>query len=356
MKTILYGICGIGNGHFYRQLPIISKLLQDPGIQIIFFAYQSSLVLLNQYFQIFPNVKIFEVNVPYYKGDKLGLNFEETSQLNKNFNFNINFDAFAKVQKITSHIDLVISDYEPFSAQLGYAYGAQVITIDQQSKFFTQNTPSDIQGFTCRDEVMRLGMFFPKATRLACSFFNVEPANDVQIFAPIFRPELKKIKPTVTKNNIVVYLSAQNGFQQSLDEFLDVLRQFSAYRFDVYVKNATPSVDTNLYLHSHGDPSFDDTLARCEGVISTAGHSLLSECMFLGKPVYAMPMALYEQQLNAKIIDDYCLGMKEDVVVERQLNKFLSMIQMYRYNISHSIIINRGDGLDGIMRVIYNNL
>ena len=111
-----------------------------------------------------------------------------------------------------------------------------------------------------------------------------------------------------------------------------------------------------MYLHPHGDPSFDDTLARCEGVISTAGHSLLSECMFLGKPVYAMPMALYEQQLNAKIIDDYCLGVKEDVVAERQLNKFLSMTQMYQYNISNSTIINRGDGLDDIMRVIYNNL
>ena len=29
MKKILYGICGIGNGHFFRQLPIIETLLKQ---------------------------------------------------------------------------------------------------------------------------------------------------------------------------------------------------------------------------------------------------------------------------------------------------------------------------------------
>lgn len=356
VKTILYGICGIGNGHYYRQLPIILELLKNPDIQIIFFAYKNSLSLLREMFQNNANVKIIEVNVPYYKGDERGLNFSQTAGLNQNFNFDINFQAFSQVEKLVHQIDLVISDYEPFSAQLGYAFDCPVVTIDQQSKFFTKNTPAIISGTTCRDEIMRLGMFFPKATRLACSFFEVEPAHDVQIFPPIFRPELKNTKIKVLPGKFLVYISAQEGFHQPIENLLESLKTFTEANFDVYLKNAHPVEFENIKVHPHGCSSFDLNLANCSGVIATAGHSLLSECMYLEKPVYAMPLDLYEQQLNAKVIDDNCLGLKNTTFSVQTFEKFTEFLEMYRYNIQHSTALKRGDGLEQILDVLFTQL
>lgn len=356
MKTVLYGICGIGNGHFYRQLPIITKLLDIKQLRIIFFAYQNSLSLLKKHFSANPNVHIFEVNVPYYKGDTVGLNFQETKQLNRNFNFDINFEAFSLVQKTTPTVDLVISDYEPFSAQLGYAYNAPVVTIDQQSKFFTRNTPESINGFTCTDEIMRLGMFFPKATRLACSFFNVEPANDVQVYPPILRNELKEFNLFSINNKIVVYLSAQDGFFQEKEDFIAILRKFENTTFDVYLKDAIRAEVCNINIYPHGCASFDTNLTTCSAVIATAGHSLLSECMFLKKPVYAMPMQLYEQQLNAKIIGDNNLGVNRNALFAPDLEYFIKSLEEYRYNIETTNSLNRGDGLHGILKSVQSLL
>jgi Glycosyl transferase family 1 len=49
--------------------------------------------------------------------------------------FQENIAAMAQAQKMIGKPDLVISDYEPVSAQYAYAYDAPLITVDQQSKY-----------------------------------------------------------------------------------------------------------------------------------------------------------------------------------------------------------------------------
>lgn len=347
MKKVLYGICGIGNGHFFRQVPVIDHLLAHQN-QILFFAYGESLKLLSRY-EFNPLVKIIEVSVPYFIGNSEGVDFVTSEKINSQFDYSINLKALAQAQTWLGKPDLVISDYEPVSAQYGYAYSAPVVTIDQQSKFFTRSTPKSINGFNCQDEIMRLNMFFPVAHRIACSFFKVPEKNNVTIVPPLYRQSIKDIVRNPQDNQFVVYLSAQAGFKQSLSEVIDIVKirkeQFHIFTKEIY----TEQLPDNVWIYPHESSDFDKLLSTCSGVISTAGHNLLGECMFLNIPVYAMPIDLYEQQLNAYMLSEFCYGLNNSQFSAVSLDEFIQKNKFYKEHIRHSQVLLKEDGTQKLL-------
>lgn len=335
MAKILYGICGIGNGHLFRQLPILQALCQTH--EIIIFTYGDALNYLRK--NILSNTRLIEVAVPFYVGTPNGLDFSLTLQHNNCDFFTINTAAMAYVQEQWGKPDIVLSDYEPVSAQYAYAYNAPFITIDQQSKYllYSDLFPHEIDGLRYIDEQMRLRMFFPVANeRIACSFFNV-PSNDahVTIVGSTIRNTIKA-QPLTKKTSIVVYLSKQMNISQSLDELIGVMSKFSNTDFNIFVAdnyNVHCALPNHIKVYSHGHPDFTTMLASSHGVIATAGHSLLSECMVLGKPVYALSLDVYEQKLNAYVIEQFKLGCSNTCVDVEKLKIFIDNLKLYTHNI-----------------------
>src|SRR3989344_8837787 len=174
MNKILYGVCGIGSGHTHRQLPLIEHF--SKSCRIIVFAYGYSLDFYKKHFKDNSNVSIVPVAVPFYVGNENGIDLEATKKLARNQG--IDFDstnAKAKEQiSVTLGLpDLVITDYEPISAQFAYDNDIPLVTIDQQSKYLCADCPDRIGNVSVAEELARLKMFFPKAdTRIACSFFK----------------------------------------------------------------------------------------------------------------------------------------------------------------------------------------
>lgn len=352
MSKILYGVCGIGNGHFYRQKPIIDLLLKE-GHQLLFFAYGES---YNKLIHLVDPATVILVDVPYLPGNNDGLDFKSAIACNKNYNIERNLNAFAVTQQLIGRPDLVISDYEPLSAQYGYAYDAPILTIDQQSKFLTHCTPPELNGFNSIDEQMRLRMFFPKANRVACSFFKL-PQNktDVLIVPPVYRNEILNIKSTPISKTYLIYLSAQNGFNQSLDSIVSILLK-RPETFHIFTKDPYPNTN-NIQIHPYNDADFVSLLATTSGVISTAGHNLLSECMYLNIPVYSMPLSLYEQQLNSYIIGKNHFGISHPILETDTLEVFTNNIEQYRHNIRNSDLLFKAEnGLITINKTIHGML
>jgi uncharacterized protein (TIGR00661 family) len=61
-------------------------------------------------------------------------------------------------------------------------------------------------------------------------------------------------------------------------------------------------------------PEFVHDLARCACVVSTAGHQLISEACFLGKPMLAIPEpGQYEQYINAFYLEKVGGGRRCDL-------------------------------------------
>ncbi len=124
MKKVIYGICGIGNGHLYRQLPIIEFFLQNSH-KIMIFTYGTAYeFFINKFIPSLPLEKnglihVALVDVPYFIGNKEGLDFVKAAEINSTMAMKNNLEAFAKAQKYIGSPDLIISDYEPYSAQYG---------------------------------------------------------------------------------------------------------------------------------------------------------------------------------------------------------------------------------------------
>jgi uncharacterized protein (TIGR00661 family) len=366
---ILMGSCGIGNGHTFRQLPVFLHLLENYH-QIMVFAYGTSLLYFKKNYGGHANVTVVEVANPFFVGNTNGLDYYATQHLasNKQNFHEMNCSAMAKAQEKLGKPDLVISDYECVSAQYAYAEGAPLVTLDQQSKFLCGRF-DNIDGTNPQDEVKRLSMFFPKAkARLAISFFNLIPndekVEDVSIFPPIIRQELIDIKNNKqdsnvqkTRKSILVYFSEQDFKEQYTNQPIEVLKDFPESDFHVFLPSSVVAQgwSESVKIYSHGDPNFLKILSEADGVISTAGHTLLSEALFLEKPLYVMPIArLYEQQINAQVVAVNGFGLKHSCLTKNFLQQFLNNLQIYTNNIREdkNNALLKGTGKEAILQKI----
>jgi uncharacterized protein (TIGR00661 family) len=365
---ILYGVCGIGMGHTYRQLPLLDNLAAEA--EIVLFAYGESLAFYSKHFAGNPNVHIVRVSVPFYYGNADGLDKVKTRQgiiddeRRGIHHWRINMDARNRMHELIGKPDFCVSDYCPMTARMAYATGAPLVTIDQQSKYLVGDYTEVLGGTTSKDEVERLRLFFPEADlRLACSFFRVplsaDAREEVTILPPIIKPaivDLKNRRAAIASgqsgapgNSVVVYISSQREFVQPLEEVLEVLKGVPEFNFNVYVKELPEALaaasPANVKLRRHGDPRFLDHLAECRALISTGGHSLVSEVMFLGIPAYLIPLAVYEQQVNSHIVGRNGFGVCADNVNLPELRGFLANLDDYAENIRRDeTVLVRGSG------------
>lgn len=361
-RKILFGVTGIGYGHTFRQLPIIDYFaaLSD----VVIFAYDRSLEYFSRRFDRHSHVTVLRVAVPFIVGSPTGLDFEKTAghPANKNVDFlGINSRVMAETEKMIGKPDLVISDYEPISAQYAYAHGSPLVTLDQQSKYLCADMPESLSGFTFADEIARLHLFFPRATaRLAVSFFRVpkrKGGDFVRIFPPTIREEIIRLKPECRpeKETVLVYVSAARDFPQSIASVAAACGSAKGITFHAFLPEtlhatAAPFASDRFIVHTHGDPMFYRILKKSSAIIATAGHSLLSEAMFLEIPVYAMPVAPYEQHMNAKIIADNHFGVSQKTVRPAVLRNFLGKRDYFRNAIHRDrTILNRGPGQEKII-------
>lgn len=371
MKKILFGVTGIGLGHTFRQLPIIEHYVEK-GAKIVIFAYDKSLDFYSNRFGQTKNVHVVPVAVPFFVGNNNGLDFEATriSKFNQKINFlNINCKAWKRAAAILGKPDVVISDYEPVSAQYAYSLDAPLVTLDQQSKYLCGNFERELGGFTYQDEVVRLHMFFPKAaTRIAVSFFKVDrridSKDDVLIFPPVLRTSIINIKrnPYYERPSILVYISSARDFPQGIEAIQNICKQINNVNFYISLPKDAIQKDglkkyKNIKIYQHGDKEFEHLIEICHGIVSTAGHSLLSEAMFLGIPVYAIPVAPYEQFMNAKIINDYGFGLSSTKFDLQKLNFFIKNLNVYAKNIHEdTTVLLKGIGQNKIISFLEKNI
>lgn len=347
-KKILFGICGIGSGHYHRQLPLIKYFLEQ-GHRVVIFTYGEILEKAKKGLQQYSNLTMVPVANPYYVGTPGGLSFDATllHENNKLNFFNINTLAMSQASKEFNRLDLVISDYEMVSAMYAYSKQIPLITLDQQSKFLVGDFPRKINGCACLDEIERLNLFFPKAEkRFAISFFNVKQKDknqqfDVEILPPVIRDSLVQAKSQniPKEKSLLVYFTGQQlSHKLSFEKWLEVLSKGLPNDFEAHIflpkDFLLPNLNkTNLNFYHHGNKIFDSILISSMGIISTAGHTLLSEAMFLEIPVYAIPLPLYEQQLNAYVIDKGRFGIRESDLTEKSLLEFINNLSTYHKNI-----------------------
>ena len=319
MARIIYGVAGEGFGHSSRS-HLIGQRLLDAGHECIFVGSQKSLMYLKQYFG--ERVKeIFGLSFAFIDGridksETLKRNLMKLPEGNK-----INLGLFKKHFEPFDP-DLVISDFEPFSAWWAWWKSVPFISIDHEHMLsHCQLEHQDKNWFprmTAR--VVTECHYVGAIAYIVVNFFDVPLSVDNAILAPpIIRPVGRSLESS-TGEHILLYSTTGEDEEQ----LREILSKFGEQKFYIYGFKKDLEYKNCIFKKRSTDGFLAD-LASARGVIASAGFSLISECLHLKKKMLMLPLTgQYEQIINAYYIEKLGLGISAKKLNKTVINRFLN--------------------------------
>lgn len=111
----------------------------------------------------------------------------------------------------------------------------------------------------------------------------------------------------------------------------------------------------NLRYRPFANEAFIDDLRRCRGVVASAGYSLMSEAVYLRKPMLALPLASqFEQEMNARYLDRLGYGTAADSLDGPSLERFLEREDVHRRALADYTQDGNTETLETIDRVVHD--
>ncbi|MBQ9536863.1 MAG: teichoic acid biosynthesis protein [Desulfovibrionaceae bacterium] len=327
MGRVLYGVHGTGHGHAMRGLTIARKLKQH---EFLFVANDDALHVLEPEFNVFhlPNLgtvfKNYRIDFAATISKAIPLLFERKKYLKQLL------DVIDKFKP-----DVCMTDLEyfvPYAAKIAHL---PCLTLDHQHIITCcqHNLPPNfwfdtfIQGLTPRY------LFAPTEANLLISFYAppILPKYHARIAPPILRDRVLQAKSS-DAGHILVYQS--NSTSPALLEFLQRATKRTCYIFG-YAQ--TSGSLANLRFCAKSEEGFLRLLESCAYVIQGGSHTLMSEALYLGKPILSLPLgAMLEQRFNALYLER--LGYGKAALMhnlhEELLQQFEANLDHYRQTIS----------------------
>lgn len=200
--------------------------------------------------------------------------------------------------------DLVVSDFEPFLPRAAARLGLPVVALDHQQVL--TETRFDVPKAHRRDAFWVKWPVRAIAPRHAdhtvvTSFFAapVRRPERVTLVGPILRRAVRAARATEGEHLLVYANDATLG-----PALVQALARTGVPARLYGIAAPTDGAPQNLTFCPADDAAFLADLAGCRGVVCTAGHTLLSEALYLGKPVLALPNGgLFEQTLNGLMLE-----------------------------------------------------
>src|SRR5699024_7821590 len=139
---------------------------------------------------------------------------------------------------------------------------------------------------------------------LVSSFYPAPPRRPgVEVVGPILRPAVRAARPCRGDYMLVYFNKGEHQYTAAVDTVLRTCGE----RVIVYGVPRTGRYG-NVEFKAPSQDGFVRDLAGCGAVMATAGNQLLSESVYLGKPILAMPEDVVEQRLNARAIEAMGVG------------------------------------------------
>lgn len=197
--------------------------------------------------------------------------------------------------------DLVITDFEPLLPRAAEKVGIPYISFDHQHFLIENDLSSLPRALRWKLALLRPGvklMYRRQVATIVSSFYApgiLPSARTVFQVRSMIRPELAQRRPR-REDHCLVYLR-----RSTPDAVLDVLADQPG-EFRVYGRGEQPARG-NLQFRAISESGFLDDLISARAVVCAAGNQLLGECLYLGKPVFALPeTGQDEQRINAHFL------------------------------------------------------
>lgn len=329
MARILYALSGQGRGHTSRVMAT-SQALRTHGHTVVFCCGGTARDILEERGErVLPVPALRQV----MKANRVCL----WSTVQRNWRHVL--CAPRVIQRLArafeaQQADLLITDFEAFSPRAARRIGLPVLSFNHQQ--VVTETRYQLPARHWPAAALTAGAIQmiapPQAQHVLLTSFFFPPLKHPErttLVPPIIRPAVQRLEAQRSGEHVLVYYNQSEGAEAVLDVLRRVDTPFVVYNFD---PPAHPENYPNITFKRPSLEGFLDDLARSRAVICTAGFTLISEGLYLGKPLLVVPNGgIFEQILNARFLESEGLG---ETVIGRPLTtsdvrSFLSRSSRY---------------------------
>jgi uncharacterized protein (TIGR00661 family) len=326
---ILYGVTGEGMGHATRSKVTCEHLVAS-GHEVKIVVSGRAHAFLAKSFPDVVEIKGLTIKYVDNRMDRDGTLAHNVLAAPGLVAANVN-TYFEKVASFAP--DAVITDFDSFAYLFAKRHGLPVLSIDNQQiisrcklgKFAKQGAKVDYQ----------MTKAFVRAKLPACDHYVI-----TTFFYPPMRPKYEKettlVPPILRRSIIDAKKKAHAGdhvlvYQTSASDtkLVEELNRVKSAKFVVYGlrKNARHG---NCTLKEFSEDGFVDDLASARAVLQNGGLSLMGEAVYLGKPVFSVPVRnQYEQVLNSRYLEELGYGLGAEKIEADLLRLFLDEAPKY---------------------------
>jgi uncharacterized protein (TIGR00661 family) len=321
---IIYGVSGEGMGHATRSSVVIDYLNKN-GHEVHVYSSGRAYEFLSKKHDNVRTIKGFNL---IYEGDALKnmrSMFSMLRNLPKEFN--------TTLKTLANHMyefrpEVIISDFETFTNLIGIEAGIPVIAANNIS--ITNRTKIDLRSLSqLYPMIMNQGAETVSNFRadyfvIPSFFFPEVKDKNVILTNPVVRESIQKLASTEV-DHILVYQTSKTNM-----ELLDFLERLE-YNFRVYGYGRLPD-RKNMVFSEFNEDQFLKDLASSRAVIAGGGFSLLSESIYLKKPVMSVPLRNhFEQITNAHYLEVCKFGEFHQKPTETDIRDFLLKKNLYQH-------------------------
>jgi uncharacterized protein (TIGR00661 family) len=320
---ILYGVVGEGMGHATRSRVILEELVKEHQVQVVASGRAHAYLA-----ERFPEVHRIWGFTLHYEGNAI----RRLPTLLRNLRGAVggwprNVAEYFKLLA-SFHPEVVISDFESFSYYFGKAHRIPVIDLDNIHVIVRcRHSPELLRGHEADFNLVRsvVGAKLPRCFHYVIPTFFYPPvrARRTTLVPPVLRPEVVAARPRRGEHLLVYQTATTHRALPEALKRLGVPARVYGLRRDL----TEDLVDGNVTYRPFGEARFIEDLCTARAVVAGGGFTLLSEAVYLRKPVLSVPVEKqFEQVLNALYLRDLGYGGYSRRLDEPALGAFLARL------------------------------
>ncbi len=320
---ILYGVVGEGMGHATRSRVILDHLTKKHEVYVVASGRAYDFLSAR-----FPNVqKIWGFTIAYEENAVSALRtaMQNVTGAVKGWPENVRqyFEIKEQFQP-----DCVVSDFESFAYLYARNWRLPVISLDNiQMINRCTHPPGILEGFE-REFQLTKGIVKSKMPGayhyLVSTFFYPEVRKQRTSLHPsVLRPEILEAKPERGEHLLVYQTTTTNTELPKVLERSGLECRIYGLRRDLREEQ----VEGRLRYRPFSEQGFIDDLRTARGVVASGGFTLMSEAVYLHKPMLSIPLeGQFEQILNARYLEREGYGRYAETLTDEALAAFLERL------------------------------
>ena len=346
MARILYGVAGEGMGHAIRSRVLVDHLSRKHDVQVVVSGRAHDYLKAREHDRLGVK-KIWGLTIVYEENTVRNLR-TVLSNIRHGVMGGVPHNVAAYFQLVEAfRPEVVVTDFETWSAIFARRHRLPCISVDNIQVVNRCQHPKEILRGKRQSYFVAKGLVKAKVGPcyhyLVSTFFYPKVAKPrTTLHPPAFRPEILAAQPEQGGHLVVYQTSTSN---EALPEILS--RSGVECRIYGLRRDLTEELrEGNLRYRPFSEATFVEDLRTARGVVSGGSFTLMSEAVFLHKPMLSVPVQRqFEQILNARWLEKLGYGLEADRITAQSLGAFLERLP----ELSRTIATYRQDGNEDLL-------